>query len=204
MTRPQRVLRGLLGAVVTILVAALSHLAAGGSAPSVIGIAAALVVAAAVCTVFAGRTRSLWRVSVAVMSSQALFHFFFSYVSGPASIAGAVGGAHQHGVSTAQLQTIGMMSSEAAMATHPAWMWVAHAFAAVLTIAMLRRGEEAILTIGGLLRMLLGAIIIERPLPVHINNPSTATVAWRNVFVPSIRWMRGLRYRGPPSQPVAS
>ena len=59
-------------------VAALSHTLGGGTVPGLLPVVVSLAFAGIVCIGLAGRTRSLWRVVVAVLTSQLIFHGLFS------------------------------------------------------------------------------------------------------------------------------
>ncbi|MBN9201811.1 MAG: hypothetical protein ABS61_08570 [Microbacterium sp. SCN 70-18] len=145
-SRASRVSRGLLAAGVATFVALLSHVAAGGAMPGLLGIILPLVLAAAASTLLVGRRLSVWRLSLAVMLSQALFHVLF--VLGAAPVAGAGADAalhasgHDHGGMTSTLSAA-EPAVTGAMLHGDAIMWVLHALAAVVTIAALHRGERA-------------------------------------------------------------
>lgn len=84
-----RLLRGWAAAVVATLLAAGSHTLAGSAAPGhdagpapIVWILT-LALAAPLCTALAGRALSWWRLSLAVGSSQLLFHWLYSQPATP-------------------------------------------------------------------------------------------------------------------------
>lgn len=136
-SRQLRTLRGLAAAVVATFTALFSHVVGGGDAPGPLGVLAPLVMSVLICTAFAGRRLSLLRVSLSVGASQLLFHSLFQLgASGPASI----GGHAQH------LATVDVSEIATAAASH-ATMQLSHAVAAVVTIAVLHRGETLLLAV---------------------------------------------------------
>lgn len=114
----------------------MSHVAAGGAVPGWLGVAVPWVLAAMVCTVLAGRALSLWRLTIAVVLSQTLFHTLF--VLGTVTPGAAISG-HVHGAAAAPAG----QATAAAPAPDLA-MWASHLAAAVLTIVVLHRGEAAV------------------------------------------------------------
>lgn len=100
--------------------------------PGWLGVAVPLVLSVAVCTALAGRHLSLVRLAAAVTASQLLFHTLF--VLGSVSPSGA---AHAH-----HLPVMMDAAAPAAMHADPL-MWAMHGVAALLTVAVLHRGERA-------------------------------------------------------------
>lgn len=133
-SRATRVVRASVAATVATFLALVSHVAGGGAMPEWLGVVVPWVLSLAICTILAGRTLSLLRLSVAVLASQALFHTLF-VLGAPA--AGDLPTGHVHGVGVLDLGGDVVASPDAAM-------WLSHAIAAVLTIAALYRGERAV------------------------------------------------------------
>ncbi|OAH51033.1 hypothetical protein [Microbacterium oleivorans] len=131
-SRLSRVARGGVAASVATWAALLSHVAAGGAMPGWLGVAVPLVLSVAVCTALAGRHLSLVRLAVSVTASQLLFHTLF--VLGAVTPSGA---AHAH-----HLPVMTDAAAPAAMHADPL-MWVLHGVAALVTVAVLHRGERA-------------------------------------------------------------
>ncbi len=137
-TRWARFLRGWTAAAVSVFVALCSHALAGGDIPSPAGVALCLAFAGMACVALAGKTLSLPRLAVSVGFSQLLFHGAFSLLgSAPAT---AVPGSM---ASTMDVHALHLEAAADSGMAMPAWMWFAHAIAAVVTIAALRYGERA-------------------------------------------------------------
>jgi hypothetical protein len=141
-SRGVRVARGLTAAGVAVFVAAFSHAASGGGAPGGVGLALALALSAVVCVVLARRRLSVTALTISVLISQFALHLLFGV--GAASSSGVLltqTGHHGH----IALTTV---TDAGAMPAHPGhdsgWMWMGHAVAAVLTIALLHRGERTL------------------------------------------------------------
>lgn len=179
-TRAARAARGLVAAGFATFVAAVSHTAAGGLAPSAFGVLASFVLSAAACTLLAGRTLSLWRLAASVAISQALFHGLFSTLGTPVPVA------HEH-------HAIGMAAAAPVAYTD---MVLAHVAAGLLTLAALRYGERAFWGMAATARLLFARL---RPvaIPVPASLPRVAPES--RVHVPaSILLLSPRRHRGPP------
>jgi hypothetical protein len=142
-TRGARVLRGGLAASSATFVALMSHLAGGGQLPGLLGVVVPLALSLPICMAWSGRL-SLAGLSASVVASQLFFHLLFTLgtPAGPRS-APAGSGAHAgHAGMTMPPPAAGQVT-EAAHADPT--MWLSHAFAAVVTIAVLYRGELMLL-----------------------------------------------------------
>lgn len=144
-SRAPRVLRGLVGASVATFIALLSHIAGGGAMPGWIGVAVPWVLSVMVCTLLAGRALSLWRLTLAVVISQLLFHalFVLGFVA-PGMMAGGQGSHSGHGSHGAQL-LMPMPATVVSALPPDATMLLWHGIAAIVTVAALYRGERSIL-----------------------------------------------------------
>lgn len=206
--RAGRVLRGALIASSSVVIAAVSHLAGGGSDPGVLGTVLALTFAVLVCIALAGRQLSLLRLSIAVAVSQFVFHVLFSLGSelppgapGSTSMFGMVmsGGAH-----TLTLPAGAGGSTLAAIdATGDVRMWAGHAVAAVLTIVLLRHGGAALVVVRRLAtgRLVLPAVVT-RVLPASLRAGRRAValaIADRRGVRPTSVLLATRPHRGPPS-----
>lgn len=136
-SRGPRVLRGVLAASVATFVALLSHLVGGGAMPGWVGVVVPWILAVAVCTLLAGRTLSLWRLTFAVVASQFLFHglFILGMFGAPAEPSAALLSHHLPASATTALP--GLPQADLAM-------WLGHAVAALVTTVFLYRGERAV------------------------------------------------------------
>ncbi|ALJ19834.1 hypothetical protein AOA12_07905 [Microbacterium sp. No. 7] len=137
-SRAPRVARAALAASIATFAALLSHVVAGGALPGPLGIAVPWVLSLAVCTMLAGRRLSLVRLSASVAVSQTLFHVLF--VVGAADGLPALG-AHAH-----HSPVVLAAASPSLVPADPA-MWLGHAVAAVVTVAVLHRGERTVLAL---------------------------------------------------------
>lgn len=200
--RGLRLVRGWIGAVVATFIAAGSHLLAGGNAPELPLLLLALALSGLACTALTGRGLSLWRLSVGVALSQGLFHWLFS---GAAAPHGSIAPAGGHLAHSAPLEpAAGTVLSSAADHTSPL-MWLGHAVAAVLTVALLRHGEVAVVRLAQAMRLRVTAFLpLLLPLPVR---PAPAALPanrpvrpLRNLGAPLLV----MRHRGPPLLPLES
>lgn len=203
-SRAPRVARGAVAASIATFAALLSHVVAGGEVPGWIGIAAPWILALAVCTLLAGRTLSLVRLSVSVVVSQLLFHTLF-VMGAPSAPSASTSTGHDHAAMT--LLPAASSTSVAAWCADPA-MWGAHAAAAAATIAVLYRAERAV-------RMLLflaaqvrawARRVAARCVPTVpaalLRRPARRRIIARAWMPRSAPHLRVLRPRGPPPIPA--
>jgi len=219
-TRGARLVRGWLTASVAVFVAAFAHVAGGGSRPGELGTVLALVFSGLVCTFLAGRSLSLFRMSASVVVSQFLFHILFGLGGGGAGALTVVGGSHHGSVTVGSdpheamgplamgpmpVGSMGLGSSgtgAAASGQMDAWMWLAHAGAALVTIIALRHGEAAfrvLFDLVGLLASYLNAawhvhddlvIVVRRGLGDGVPRSGAAALTDFGVLRSSV-WRRG-------------
>lgn len=140
-------------AFAAVLVAALSHMLAGGNTPTPHALIATTVVALPLAVLLAGRSYTLLRTLLAVSATQWLFHWIFVFVgvSSPKALGADPMPAHtaQCGMGT---DFVPLLSAETGSTVT---MGAAHVVAALVTVWMLRRGERALIQ---LQRVLLRAI----------------------------------------------
>ncbi|BDZ48139.1 hypothetical protein GCM10025867_03800 [Frondihabitans sucicola] len=206
-SRGVRVVRGLLVACLSVLVAAFSHVAGGGVAPGALGTTLALTFAILACIALSSRALSPVRLSISVALSQFVFHVLFSLGADlPAGAAdhGSVGmlGMVMSGGHTQVLPDFGTPSGISAPAVSDARMWLGHACAALVTVALLLHGERAALTL-----VRLGGARLARLVVVVEALPASLGVA-RHGVITAVGDLRGLRplevllvsrpHRGPP------
>ncbi|MGV8884818.1 MAG: hypothetical protein ACOH1T_04420 [Microbacteriaceae bacterium] len=202
-TRWGRFGRGWLAAIFATLIAAVSHTAAGGMAPNALSIGVALAFSGVVCVLLTARTLSLLRSTVAVVISQLAFHILFSILAAAPVGSASSGGAHLHGATPLLTSTFSSGSGDAHH-TDP-WMWFAHAGAALLTIAILRRGEAAFWGMRAAALRFLRTVFVSIPrVPVAITTatttPTPARVVSPRIFV---LLLGSLQHRGPPAMALA-
>lgn len=161
-----RLVRGISAAALATWVALFFHLAAGGQTPAAAGVIIPFVLAACACVALAGWRLDSVRLSLSVAVSQLLFHGLF--VLGTPT--GTTGGAHSHGHAPA---LAGDTGSHAAHAVHtsPA-MGLAHACAALVTIAALAWGEHALRRLVASVTSLASALGLRLPRPAAVTPPS--------------------------------
>lgn len=182
-------------AFAAMLVAALSHMVAGGNTPSFLALVATTVVALPLAVLLAGRSFTLVRTLVAVSTTQALFHWIFVFVGTPnPNASGAPLPAHAEHFGMAA-EFVPMLSAEAGSALA---MWFAHALAALMTVWLLRRGEQSLIL---LQRVLLRAI--EPAFGDRSIAPTPGMVRLRSVFFgsPNLSHLLAgstITHRGPP------
>lgn len=186
--RAQRAVRGAAAAAVATFVATVSHGAVDSALPSAINIAVALCLATPVCVLLAGRTMSWWRLSIAVVLSQALFHGILALdLTG----GGAAATAAHHGATTMAWDAVAP-----AHTMHSPWMWAAHAFAAVVTIAALGRGERALQTIA---RFFVAVLAVLRPFRgLGVRTDAAPSAPEPLLLTRAMTVLSPMRHRGPP------
>ena len=201
-TRWARFARGWVTASFSVLVAALSHVAAGGTAPGLFGVVVALTFGGMVSVLLAGRTLSLVRLAVSVAVSQAIFHLLFTAtgagtVTSPALLQGTVG--HNHGAALTTL-TVDATTTAAHTSHTDGAMWLAHALAAVLTLLALRYGETAFWGLVELAASSLRAVFVGVAAPAIPTRRGLRfiTVAYRRAHTSLADYLARRHYRGPP------
>lgn len=141
-SRVPHVVRGTFAATIATFAALVSHVAGGGTFPGVLGFVAPLLLSLFVCVMLAGRTLSMLRLSVSVAASQMLFHALFVLGTPPGAQASGAGSSQHHDHAAMMLTPVSPATIELVQGTTT--MWIAHAFAAVLTVALLYRGERTL------------------------------------------------------------
>lgn len=163
--------------------------------PPLLNVLVALVLALPVCVFLAGRALSWVRLAAAVSISQLLFHALLSV---PLAFSGApVPAGGHHAVSSSTLSSSTSMA--AAMPDHTmadGSMWVAHAIAALITVMMLGRGEQAVLAVARLLG-LAGLVALRLFVPLRPFRVLRVFVAEPVLALPG-RLFSVVRWRGPP------
>lgn len=187
--------RGTAGAAVATTVAATAHTLSGGQAPPAWLLLAVIALAAPLAVALTGRRPALWRTSAVVAASQLLLHFAFATV-GTAAPAGGHGG-HVHGAAIilgeAPASTAAGLGT-ALFALDPL-MIAGHALAAVVTIALVTRGERALATIAAGLRRLAARVDVAVPLLPAVPRP----VAPARPTPAAAVFLVTLSRRGPPA-----
>lgn len=155
LSRSERVARGLVATVFAVVFAAFSHLLAGGNTPSVASIAVTILVVLPLSIALARVRLSLVRLTALVVVGQGLFHASFSMIGSPGVAGTAVStalstasGIHAHHLAP-QLAASQQLAESLALMPNTAsvLMWLSHLGAAVATVWILRRGEQAAVTL---------------------------------------------------------
>lgn len=146
MSRTERTVRGIAISVVSSLLAAASHSLAGGTV-TFQAVLATAILGLPFCVAFAGRIASVWRVAIAVSLSQFFYHWAFA---GLGVVSEAAAGAAtlpmgSHAAHMASLERFVPAIAESASAG--AVMWILHGVAALLSVALITRGERAVLAL---------------------------------------------------------
>lgn len=150
LSRAARTARGTLGAALSTVLAAASHSLAGGEI-SAFAVIVTAVIALPFCVALAGRVASLWRVAIAVGASQFLYHWAFAGIGVTGDLAGFP--AFPTGSHAAHLASLERFVPDVVEAgTADALMWILHAAAAVLSTALVARGERAVVALGRSIR----------------------------------------------------
>lgn len=205
MSRAVRTARGAFGALTASVLAAASHALAGG-AVTPLAVAATALFALPLCVLLAGRTGSLWRLALAVTGAQFVYHWSFSGLGSAAALSGAstavnapvsLHAAHL-GMLSPMLPSLGSgTGAGTATVVADAWMWAAHALAALLTIALMHRGERAIMR---LVRVLREAVPVR--VPVLVRLPARPAILACFSALPSRAqpvFLSAITHRGPPA-----
>jgi hypothetical protein len=179
------------GACIATFVALASHVWVGGEMPGLLGVAVPWLLSLSVCTLLAGRSLSVVRLSLSVLASQLLFHALF--VLGSITPAGGLS-PHVHGAMPLSF------SDEVVLVPQDAGMGSAHAIAAVLTIIALHRGElivRALLTVASDLAAWLRRIV---PTGILVALDVPALQRWVVITAPVRRgpFRAEIHRRGPP------
>ncbi|SDQ27510.1 hypothetical protein [Microbacterium sp. cf332] len=155
--RQQRSLRAGAAASLATFVALLSHVAAGGAPPSVLGVLLPWALSLLIALLIVGRRLSLARLGTAVATAQVVFHAMFALgvvpSAGSAGSATVTGGGHAaHNLFAAHMSLSASVASPAGFSAvvPDAAMLAAHVVAAVLTTLVLHRGEHLVAGLGAL------------------------------------------------------
>jgi hypothetical protein len=132
-SRATRLARGWVVGVFATALAALSHALAGGGTPSGLALVVGIVFGGMLGTFALSARPSLPRLAIAVGGSQFAFHLAFSTLGAAAPVASD----HAHGMSELVMPAAGHAHTDS-----PA-MWLSHAAAGLVTIALLRGAERA-------------------------------------------------------------
>lgn len=220
MSRAVRTARGAFGAFAATVLAAASHALAGGVVTPM-AVFATTLLALPLCVLLAGRIGSLWRLSLAVLSAQFVFHWSFSGLGTASGLGAGLGSgadanagigaaapvsAHAAHLGLASPTLVGSLADPSAAGAAvtagaaDAGMWAAHVVAAMLTIALMHRGEHAFLRLARVLRSALPVRV-----PVAKQLPARPAILSLFTALPSRAepvFLSAISHRGPPAQPA--
>lgn len=184
-SRQLRLLRGAAASSAATIIAAVSHTIGGGAAPHPLLVVGLVVFLTPLAALLVGRRLRLPRLSAAVMFAQSVFHVLFVVLNATAAgpIAGAAHG-HHHLV---------VLAPVASGVAPDAGMLGAHLVAAVLTIALLWRGEAIVRAIAAWVRA-----VLRRRSPVPPRRPMPAPIALTSRSVVRTVPVACISRRGPP------
>jgi hypothetical protein len=202
-TRWARFARGWIVAAFSTFVAALSHTVGGGSVPPLLAVVVSLAFAGIVSIALSGRTLSTWRLTVAVLVSQLIFHGLFSFGSAGGALV-ATDAATAHSTHAGSIVVSAIPAGTMSGADHGLMMTVAHVLAAVVTIVALRFGERAfwgLLSTATVALKALVRVLVLTPIPniPRAIEASAATLQPPNLLVV----LSPMRHRGPPARVFA-
>ncbi|RBP61736.1 hypothetical protein DFO66_11960 [Brevibacterium sanguinis] len=202
MTGSHKTVRALFAALVTILLAALTHLGAGGRI-SLLGIALVFVLVLWVAMILAGRRLGYITLGAILGLGQMLMHATMGwFTAAPRTITAATGhlGAHtHHATGTLDLSPAPLPHTHGASDTT---MMLAHLGAVIATALVLKHGEDTVLRT---LQLALGPVTMA----VRSLCAATRALAEASVRIPHGHWrvphavtaavVGGNHRRGPPA-----
>lgn len=199
MSRATRTARGAFGALTATILAAASH-AIAGETVTPIAVFTTSLFALPLCVLLAGKVGSLWRLSLAVVAAQFVYHWSFSGL-GLSSTSLSTAGAATEPVSP-HAAHLGMLSAallapEASALSANTWMWAAHGVAALATIALMHHGERAVMR---LIQMLRRAVPVR--VPARVRLPELLTILEIITALPARverSFLSAISHRGPPA-----
>lgn len=209
MSRAARTARGAFGALVATMLAATSHALAGGAVTPIAVLATALF-ALPLCVLLAGRVGSLWRLALAVVGAQFVYHWSFSGLGlvtstsdsfdAPVSPHAAHLGMLPPALFSPEVfspEAVGAHSAGTAGAiAADALMWAAHAVAAILTITLMHRGEQGVIH---LVRVVRGAVPVHVPAAVRLPvRPAILEFFTTRSPRVALIFLSTISHRGPP------
>ncbi|MCU1557029.1 MAG: hypothetical protein JWN09_1024 [Microbacteriaceae bacterium] len=204
-TRWARLTRGFIAALFSTFVAICSHTIAGGNVPSLVGLALCLAFSTVLCTLLAGKTLSIVRLTFSVALSQFAFHGAFSLLADARPTSISLPFTHQHSAGEMATQMATHLAAVSPTA-HPAMtadarMWLGHAVAAILTIVAFRFGEVAFWSVLELTRLCITRLIVPvlQFKPVIRPHPSVVAAERARLPRPVELVLSALRHRGPPA-----
>lgn len=196
MSRAVRTTRGVIGASISTVLAAASHALAGGDISPLAIIATTLFVLP-LCVALAGKTGSVWRLSLAIGGSQFFYHWTFSGIGVGVAGFNPLGAfsSSSHAAHLAALERFAPAVVEAAAAD--VTMWILHAVGALVTIALIARGERAVMHLVRAIRRALPLPAVFEASTIH-RPVATRAHLTRAPLSDQLLALSPLSRRGPP------
>lgn len=180
-SRSARLARGWLVGVFATALAALSHGVAGGGTPSGLSLIVGVVFGGMLGTFALSSRPSLLRLTIAVGLSQLVFHVAFSTLGEAAATSG-----HRMDEAFVPMATHAHVDSPA--------MWLSHAAAGLVTLALLRGAEAAFWSL--LVRLVIAPFRARIAVPVR--RPRLVRASLRPARAASRLLSASVSRRGPP------
>jgi len=212
-SRGARVGRGAVVSVVAVLLAAVSHVASGGPTPGTTGTIMALTFAFLVSIALSGRRLNIVRLSLSVALAQVAFHLMFGIGAAAAGaepvsasgahrtvMAGMLGMAGEGGRMLGNASPSTGAADTMDMTTDPR-MWLGHALAALITVALLHRGEKTFWNLVALAGAGIDRVALVFALPSSVaiaRHRVVAAIAERRGLLDLGILLADLPRRGPP------
>lgn len=195
MSRGERTVRGAAIAGAATLTAAASHAVAGGEV-TLFSVVATSILALPLSTALAHRKLGLWRLTLAVTVAQFVYHWCFAGLGllSPDAPGTLRAPAPLHAAHLAQMQAF--VPDLAAAGAADTAMWVGHALGALVTIALMHRGERAA---RALARLVGRALPFVRPAAVPVRRPAHAVLPSLKLELPKPVFFATISHRGPPA-----
>lgn len=196
--RRSRAASSVVVAVVAIVAAAAAHGLAGGGVASLPALVSALIIGVPLGMLVVGRRITAARAVAGVAIDQALFHALFAFFGPEGRGADAAAPAHHlthgsHLEATATITSLGVIP-----------MVVSHAAAAVVALAVLLHGRDAIARgLASLARTIVRALDPAPRIP-HIDRAPAAYAEPAVAPIPATRALLTHPHRGPPTHLVTS
>lgn len=194
-SRKAALLRGFVSASLATFAALAGHVTGGGQMPGPLGILVPWIFSLMVCVLLAGRKLSVIRLSVSVAISQLLFHLLF--VLGTIEPSVQMSG-HVHGAAMVLPGGAGMAETVVAGGA----MWAGHLMAAIVTVAVVHRGERLLLALRALAVQLVLWVrhrvdaTLRAPELLDVSDPGASP---RDRLLRESRILATLRGRAPPA-----
>lgn len=188
--RALRLLRGVVVTSTAVVLSSAAHLAAGGAAPGLIGLATALVLGTVLGTaLLAGGRLTATRTAATIAGGQVVFHTVFSWGSAESTVVSA---AHAH-------DTVAALPTDALLAHDAGGMVLAHVVAGVLSLAVLLVEQRLLDRVVSAARRAV-ARLLALGTGVLPGSSFARLIIGDDDSAPSSRTPRGLvRRRGPPA-----